>query len=40
MEKNEKNNVINGVIFLQPDIKGKLAKAFKDLLAKIISFIL
>ena len=30
MEKNEKNNVINGVIFLQPDIKGKLAKAFKS----------
>lgn len=30
MEKNTKNNnVIEGVVFLQPDIKNKLAKAFK-----------
>lgn len=30
MEKNTKNNnVIEGVIFLQPDVKNKLAKAFK-----------
>ena len=30
MEKNTKNNnIIEGVVFLQPDIKNKLAKAFK-----------
>lgn len=29
MEKNSKSNVVEGVIFLQPNIKNKLAKAFK-----------
>ncbi len=30
MDKNSKNNVIENVIFLQPEIKNKLAKAFKN----------